>query len=105
MTSEQVVYRIQFMNNSKNYQLYVRELANSSLFGFIEIGNFVFTTPSSVLVDPGAEKIKSEFTNVTRSYIPVQAIIRIDMVTEKSSKRIPHRGDNVTILPFLPIKK
>ncbi|MEI4220234.1 MAG: DUF1820 family protein [Candidatus Dasytiphilus stammeri] len=105
MTSEQVVYRIQFMNNSKNYQLYVRELANSSLFGFIEIGDFVFTPASSVLVDPGAEKIKSEFTNVTRSYIPVQAVIRIDMVTENSSKRIPQRGDNVTILPFLPIKK
>ncbi|WWO96852.1 MAG: DUF1820 family protein [Candidatus Dasytiphilus stammeri] len=105
MGREQVVYRIQFMNNSKNYQLYVRQLSNSSLFGFIEIGDFIFTTHSAVLVDPVAEKLKSEFTNVTRSYIPVQAVIRIDIVTENRNKRFTQRGNNINILPFPSIKK
>lgn len=37
MANEQLLYRIQFINNGKNYQLYVREIGSSSLFGFIWI--------------------------------------------------------------------
>ncbi|EBW8880653.1 DUF1820 family protein, partial [Salmonella enterica subsp. enterica serovar Enteritidis] len=49
MSGQQPLYRIQFMNNGKNYQLYVRELVQSNLFGFIEIADFVFDTQSAVL--------------------------------------------------------
>ncbi|WWO97208.1 MAG: DUF1820 family protein [Candidatus Dasytiphilus stammeri] len=96
------LYNIQFMNNGKNYQLYVREISNSNFFGFLEIGDFVFTTPSTLLVDPGVEKLKNEFSNVIRSYIPVQTISRIDVLkdnTQSSGK------DNVIFFPFCPPKK
>lgn len=105
MSNEPLLYRIQFMNNGKNYQLYVRELRQSSLFGFIEVGDFVFDSQSTVLVDPSAEKLKTEFSGVTRSYIPVHAVIRIDTVTERGSARISELGDNVTPFPFLTPKK
>ncbi|WWO98563.1 MAG: DUF1820 family protein [Candidatus Dasytiphilus stammeri] len=106
MRTDQSLYRIQFVNNSKNYQLYVRELSNSNLFGFIEIGDFIFTTSSAVLVDPGAEKIKTEFTDVTKSYIPVQAIIRIDLIREKHTQYQPlPLGNNITPFPFPPRKR
>lgn len=105
VTKPEPLYRIQFMNNGKNYQLYVRELATSNLFGFIEIGDFVFDTQSSVLVDPSAEKLKTEFRGVTRSYIPLHAVIRIDAVTENGSARISELGGNVTPFPYLPGKK
>ncbi|ATA25762.1 hypothetical protein BIY26_13235 [Brenneria goodwinii] len=105
MSNEPALYRIQFMNNGKNYQLYVRELVPSNLFGFIEIADFVFDSQSTVLVDPSTEKLKTEFSGVSRSFIPLQAVIRIDAVTEKGSARISELGDNVTHFPYLPGKK
>ncbi|ACS87633.1 DUF1820 family protein [Musicola paradisiaca] len=107
MSNEPVLYRIQFMNNGKNYQLYVRELVQSNLFGFIEIADFVFDSQSAVLVDPTTEKLKTEFSGVGRSYIPIPAVIRIDAVTERDrgSARISELGDNVSHFPFLPGKK
>jgi hypothetical protein len=105
MNNEQLLYRIQFMNNGKNYQLYVRELRQSTLFGFIEIGDFVFDSQSTVLVDPSAEKLKTEFSGVSRSYIPINAVIRIDTVTERGSARISELGANVTPFPFMPPKR
>ncbi|AIU90218.1 MULTISPECIES: DUF1820 family protein [Pectobacterium] len=105
MSNESALYRIQFINNGKNYQLYVRELVQSSLFGFIEIADFVFDSQSTVLVDPSTEKLKTEFSGVSRSFIPLQAIIRIDAVTEKGSARISDLGDNVAAFPYLPGKK
>ncbi|KAA8998545.1 DUF1820 family protein [Affinibrenneria salicis] len=105
MNPEQPLYRIQFMNNGKNYQLYVRELVQSNLFGFIEIADFVFDSQSTLLVDPSAEKLKTEFSGVNRSFIPLQAVIRIDAVSEKGSARISELGDNVMSFPWLPGKK
>lgn len=99
--SSQPLYRIQFMNNGKNYQLYVREIVQSHLFGFIEIAEVVFDSHSALLVDPSEEKLKREFAGVTRSYIPIQAVIRIDAVTERGSARISDLADNVT--PFAPL--
>lgn len=100
------IYRIQFINNGKNYQLFVRELSQSPIFGFIEIGDFVFNNNSSKLVvDPTEEKLKIEFNDVNRSYIPLQAIIRIDIVKEKGNARITDLGDNVSVFPFLTGKK
>ena len=105
MSGQQPLYRIQFMNNGKNYQLYVREIVQSNLFGFLEIADFVFDTQSAVLVDPSEERLKNEFSGVERSYIPIQAVIRIDAVTERGSARISDLGDNVTVFPYLPGKK
>lgn len=105
MSGQVPLYRIQFMNNGKNYQLYVREIVQSNLFGFLEIADFVFDTQSAVLVDPSEERLKNEFSGVERSYIPIQAVIRIDAVTERGSARISDLGDNVTAFPYLPGKK
>lgn len=105
MSNEPALYRIQFINNGKNYQLYVRELVSSNLFGFIEIADFVFDSQSTVLVDPSTEKLKTEFSGVSRSFIPLQAVIRIDSVTVKGSARISELGDNVTQFPYFPGKK
>lgn len=106
MSNEPALYRIQFMNNGKNYQLYVRELVQSDLFGFIEVADFVFDSQSALLVDPTTEKLKTEFAGVSRSYIPLQAVIRIDAVAERDrgSARISELGDNVTHFPYLPGK-
>lgn len=105
MSSEQLIYRIQFINNGKNCQLFVRELSQSTLFGFIEIGDFVFSSHSNFVADPSEEKLKTEFSGISRSHIPLQAVIRIDVVTENGSDRISDLGDNVTMFPYLNGKK
>ncbi|WP_370546256.1 DUF1820 family protein [Edwardsiella tarda] len=103
--SSQPLYRIQFMNNGKNYQLYVREIVQSNLFGFIEIADFIFGSQATLLVDPSEERLKNEFAGVTRSYIPIQAVIRIDAVTERGSASISDLGDNVAGFPLFSGKK
>ncbi|HDL6875832.1 TPA: DUF1820 family protein [Yersinia enterocolitica] len=105
MANEQLLYRIQFINNGKNYQLYVREVGPSTLFGFIEIADFVFDSQSTLLVDPSTEKLKTEFSGINRSYIPLHSVIRIDAVTEKGSARISELGSNVMSFPYLPGNK
>lgn len=103
--NEPSLYRIQFMNNGKNYQLYVREFSQSSIFGFIEIGDFVFDSQNSLVVDPSEEKLKTEFAGVKRSYIPIHSIIRIDAVAQQGSARISELGNNVMTFPYFPGKK
>ncbi|GKX55569.1 hypothetical protein SOASR030_16810 [Leminorella grimontii] len=105
MSEERPLYRIQFINNGKNYQLYVRELTQSSLFGFIEIGDFVFDSENALLVDPSEERLKTEFAGVTRSFIPMHSVIRIDAVVKQGSARISDLGDNVTPFPYFPGRK
>lgn len=65
----------------------------------------MFSSHGSLVVAPSEEKLKTEFSGVSRSYIPLQAVIRIDVVTEKGSARISDLGDNVTMFPYLPGKK
>lgn len=65
----------------------------------------MFSSHGSLVVDPSEEKLKTEFSGVSRSYIPLQAVIRIDVVTERGSARVSDLGDNVTMFPYLPGKK
>ena len=68
------------------------------MYGFIEIEEFLFDERSKVVVDPSEEKLKSEFTGVRRSFIPMQAIIRIDEVEKTGVAKISS-GDKITPFP------
>ena len=59
---------------------------------------YVFDEKKQVVVDPNEEKLKSEFSGVKRSFIPMQAIIRIDEV-EKSGVCKISNGDNIAPFP------
>ena len=73
------------------------------MLGFVEIGDLVFGEKSSIVVDPGEEKLKLEFENVRRFYVPVHAVLRIDEVEKRGVARITamQKGDgsNVTHFP------
>lgn len=98
MGNSSEIYRIAFLNKGKVYEVFVKQVYQSDLYGFIEIEDFVFDERSKVVVDPGEEKLKAEFNGVKRSFIPIQAIIRIDEV-EKSGVSKISSGDNVTPFP------
>lgn len=98
MTSNQV-YKVIFHNQGQVYEVYARQIYQSDLYGFIELEEFVFGERSNVVVDPSEEKIKKEFGGVTRSYVPIHSIIRIDEVEKEGTVRVHEvKGDKV--MPF-----
>ena len=92
------MYKITFLNKGEVYELFVRQIYQSDLFGFIEIEDYVFNERSKMVVDPGEEKLKAEFAGVKRSYIPIQAVLRIDEVEHGGASKISS-GDNITPFP------
>src|SRR5689334_24949023 len=71
--SKQRLYRVTFTNQGQVYEIYARNVSHGSLLGFVEVEKLVFGEKSTVVVDPGEEKLKTEFANVERSYIPVRS--------------------------------
>tara|TARA_Y100001934_G_C12167551_1_gene685044 strand:+ start:613 stop:954 length:342 start_codon:yes stop_codon:yes gene_type:complete len=88
MSTEKKIYRVNFHNQGKVYEVYARQVHQSGLFGFIEIEQIVFGEKSSLLVDPSEESLKTEFEGVERTYIPMHAIIRIDEVEKAGHSKI-----------------
>ncbi|MCK0153207.1 DUF1820 family protein [Alcanivorax sp. S6407] len=103
MSTERQIYRVIFLNNGKTYEIYAGQIYQSELYGFIEVEEFRFGERSGVVVDPAEEKLKNEFSDVIRSYIPLQAIIRIDEVKKEGPAKVSDaRGPNVATLAFPP---
>ena len=101
MSKKPTLYKVVFMNQGKVYELYARSVANGDLFGFVEIEALVFGERSSVVVDPGEEKIKSEFENVKRSFLPMHSILRIDEVDKQGASKISElEGGKVAQFPM-----
>lgn len=100
--SNQPVYKVIFQNGSQVFEVFARQIYQSDMWGFIEVEEFVFGERSKIVVDPGEEKLKNEFSGVKRSYIPLQAIIRIDEVDKEGSGKVSDTptGGNVSNFPF-----
>jgi hypothetical protein len=101
--ANQPVYKVIFHNNNQVFEVFARQIYQSDMWGFIEVEEFVFGERSQILVDPSEEKLKNEFSGVVRSYIPLQAIIRIDEVNKEGPSKIseaPSSEGNVSRLPF-----
>jgi hypothetical protein len=96
------IYKIIYVNQGKVYEIYARSIAQSSMHAFIEVEDLVFGEQSTVVIDPGEEKLKSEFAGVKRSYIPMHAIIRIDEVEKEGTAKIVSLDGKVTALPGVP---
>lgn len=98
------LYRVSFMNQGQVYEVYARNVSHGGLLGFVEIENLVFGERSTVVVDPGEEKLKSEFENVERFFVPMHAVIRIDEVNRQGPARIVaaagEPGSKVTPFPL-----
>lgn len=100
------IYRITFLNKDKVYEVFAKQVYQSELYGFIEVEDYIFDERSQVVVDPSEEKLKAEFLGVKRSFIPIQAIVRIDEVEKGGVSKISS-GDNITPFPspFLASRK
>lgn len=99
------LYKVIFINQDKTYEVFAKQIFQSDLYGFIEVEEIVFGERSQLLVDPSEEKLKAEFESVTRSYIPMHSIVRIDEVEKGGVAKISDTGvSNVTRMPGVPIQ-
>lgn len=99
MSESNALYRVQFICHNERYEVYVREVSQGQLFGFIEIANFVWDNHTALIVDPSHEKLKSEFADVSRTMIPMHHVLRVDQVRKQGAARITELGNNVSPFP------
>lgn len=111
------IYRVIFNNQGEVYELYTRYIFQSEMYGFVEVEELLFD--ESQISDSGDEisgditnnfdKLKSEFTGVKRSFIPLTSIIRIDEMEQAGVVKVsPSKGDpkgNVRHFPSTAFKR
>lgn len=94
------IFKVVFVNQGKVYEVYARKVGHGAMFGFVEVEDLVFGEKSTVVLDPGEERIKSEFEGVKRTYIPMHSVLRIDEVKKQGVSKITALdGANVTQFP------
>ncbi|MCY4128721.1 MAG: DUF1820 family protein [Gammaproteobacteria bacterium] len=86
--SQERVYRVLFHNQGKIFDVFVRSVGRAELFGFLELEDFVFSNPTSVVIDPTEDKLRNEFDSVKRVFIPIANVERIDEVNEVGEAKI-----------------
>ncbi|WP_370979755.1 DUF1820 family protein [Agaribacterium sp. ZY112] len=94
-------YKVVFYNQNQVFEVYCRAIYQSEMYGFIEIEEFVFGERAQLVVDPGEEKLKNEFSGVKRSYIPLHSIVRIDEVEKEGQVKVTDvKGGGNSVTPF-----
>ena len=107
MTRNKKIYKVQFQNHGQIYELYAREVSQSDLYTFVEVADIIFGEKSKLLVDPSEERMKAEFAQVNRTFIPLHNVIRIDEVEKEGPSKIIQREEgassNVSSFPASPL--
>lgn len=93
------VYKVIYYNQDEVYEIYAAHVYPSDMYGFIEVEQLLFGERSQLLVDPGEEKLKSEFDGVKRTYIPMNAVIRVDEVERTGQPKVKSLGNAVANFP------
>ena len=101
------VYKIIFIQLGEIYEVFAKQIYQSDMYGFIEVEEYIFNKDKQLVVEPSSEKLKKEFAQVERSYIPINAILRIDEVRETGEAKIKKNKDRVSPFPLniQPINK
>lgn len=106
--AQESIYKVIFYNQNQVFEVFAKAIYQSEMYGFIEVEEFIFGERSQLVVDPSEERLKSEFSSVKRSYIPLQSIIRIDEVEKEGQAKVTElkAGEaKVTPFPFAPVPK
>ena len=99
MAESNHIYRVQFHSHGQIYEVYVRNIYQSDLYGFIEVEDYVFGEKSQMVIDPGEERLRTEFDGVQRTFLPMHAIIRIDEVEKEGVAKVTESAGG-TVTPF-----
>ena len=94
------MYRITFHNQGQVYELYAKSIDAGAMYAFVEVEDIVFGEHTELVVDPSEEKLKDEFQDVQKTYIPMHAVIRIDKVSKQGTNKIIDSDGHGNITPF-----
>jgi hypothetical protein len=93
------IFKVLFVNQGKVYEIYARKVSHGGMLGFVEVEDLVFGERAGVLLDPAEERIKTEFEGVTRSYLPMHSVLRIDEVSKRGPSKITEFEGNIAQFP------
>jgi hypothetical protein len=99
------IFRVTFHNQGKVYQLHAQQISQGELYGFVEIRDLLFGEHTSMVIDPGEERLKADFDGVRRLMLPMHAVIRIEEVEKRGQNKILEleaAPGNVTPFPLPP---
>ncbi len=94
------IFRVRFFNQGEIYEVYARAVRQSDVYGFVVIEDLIFGEHTTVVVDPQEERLKSEFTGVKRTLVPMHAVIRIDEVEKEGPGKIIDAPEGAKVTPF-----
>lgn len=103
--SKKMLYRITFSNQDAIYEIYARKVSESEMFGFLEVEDFVFGENSPLVVDPSEERLKLEFANIKRTYIPMHSVFRIDEVIKQGTAKVREATGSDSKISMFPSPK
>lgn len=93
-------YRIVFKQDKKTYEVYVRNVNDESIIGFLEIEKIMFS--KFIKANKMEKTFKKEFKDADRIYIPVHAISRIDEISVRNiDEESTKKRNNVLHIPFI----
>lgn len=101
--SKKQIYRITFANQEAIYEIYARKVCESEMFGFLEVEEFVFGENTSLVVDPSEERLKLEFSQVKRTFIPMHSVFRIDEVEKEGVAKVRDRSQESNKISLFPV--
>jgi len=86
--ADERVYRVTFLSQAQVYEIYARRVTQGGFFGFVEVEELLFGERSKLVVDPGEERLRTEFDGVRRIFVPMHAVLRIDEVEKVGTARV-----------------
>ena len=99
--SNKNLFRVVFMSQGQVYEIYCKDVSHGGIFGFVEVAELLFGEKTQVVVDPSEERLKTEFADVRKTYIPLHSVIRIDEVEKEGAGTIRSvDGDGQKVTPF-----
>lgn len=94
------IYKVTFLHRGEVWEVYARQVSQGGLFGFVEIEDLSFGDASKIVVDPSQERLEREFEGVSRTYVPLHAVLRIDEVEKEGSGRITSLDEEAGVAQF-----
>lgn len=91
--SEERLYRVRFVSRDQLYEIYAKRVSQGELYGFVTIEDMVFDRATTIVVDTAEEKLRKEFEDVSRTMVPMHAVVRIDEVRKRGVAKILSLGD------------
>jgi hypothetical protein len=94
------IYKVTFYNQGTVYEIYAKQVDHGAIYGFLEVSELIFGSTTHIVVDPSEERLKTEFSGVKKTYIPIHAVLRIDEVEKEGVAKIRETDKKSNIAQF-----